>query len=216
MFAETNPEQFQTLCVGVNTNSLSTWLFEAVRQFLGNSRLLLDLVVEDQDYIHRLLRDAAVIGCVSARPKPVQGCKVEYLGGMHYGLFSTPGFAATSFPTGLREESIRTAPAVIFSRKDDLHHILLEKIIGHGPGHIPAHYVPSYREFGEFVTAGLGYGMLPREQSISLTQAGTLDVLAPEHNLPVELYWHCWKHESGMLNAFGAALVENACRIFSP
>lgn len=49
------------------------------------------------------------------------------------------------------------------------------------------------------MAAGLGYGMLPAQQSEPFIRTGQLVDLAPGYNVPVKLYWHCWNLKSKLL-----------------
>ena len=57
----------------------------------------------------------------------MQGCRLEYIGRMNYHMMAVPEFAAQWFPNGLTVEDVRSAPAVIFDRQDELHHKLLHR-----------------------------------------------------------------------------------------
>jgi LysR family transcriptional regulator (chromosome initiation inhibitor) len=57
---------------------------------------------------------------------------------------------------------------------------------------------------------GLGYGMLPRQQSAPFAGDGRLVDLAPGHNIAVKLYWHCWNLKSKQLVKFTRQLILGA------
>lgn len=202
-----------TLVVGVNTDSLETWFMEAVGAFLSQSGLLLDLRVDDQEQTQRLLKNGEVTGCVSTAQSPMQGCRMEYLGCMDYRLLATPAFAARWFPEGLTVAAVSRAPAVIFNRKDNLHHQLLHQVLGDASMALHAHYVPSHEQFAKVIITGSGYGMLPDQQSRDLLRQGTLANLVPDEVVSVKLFWHCWNLESRMLGRFTEELVQGARRM---
>ncbi|MCP4686990.1 MAG: ArgP/LysG family DNA-binding transcriptional regulator, partial [Desulfobacterales bacterium] len=127
---EPSGKGFTSMAVGVNADSLATWLPDAIRPFLLEERVVLDIRVDDQELTHRLLKNGDVVGCISTRDHPVQGCRMEYLGCMIYRMMAAPGFAAQWFPRGLAIEEVRRAPAVVFNRKDKLHHKLLRRVLG--------------------------------------------------------------------------------------
>jgi LysR family transcriptional regulator (chromosome initiation inhibitor) len=201
-----------TLSIGLNADSLATWFTDAVRSFLEETPALIDLRVDDQDQTHQFLRDGEVLGCISSREKPVQGCSVTPLGCMDYRLLATPNFAKRWFSNGLKRRNMQKAPAVIFNRKDDLHRAMLHKLFGRDIPICPAHYVPSSEQFALTIASGLAYGMLPDQQSHEMIQTLRLIDLAPEVVVSVDLYWHCWNIHSGLIDALTRCLVKGAQR----
>ena len=201
------------LVVGVNADSLATWFLEALGPFLDQERVLLDLRADDQDQTHRLLRDGEAVGCVSARERPMQGCRASRLGRMDYRLTASPSFAARWFPDGLTLEAAGRAPALIFNRQDELLHRLTAHVLGRVPGAFKACYLPSSEKFGDFIAAGRAYGVLPDQQSEALFSSGDLVDLAPGHWEEVVLYWHCWNLGSGLLEDLTRTLLEGAKRL---
>ena len=201
---------FTSLTVGINADSLAFWLLEAIHPFLKEERVLLDIRVDDQEQTHRMLKDGEVIGCISTQEHPMQGCRIEYIGRMNYRLMATPEFAAQWFPNGLNVENVRRAPAVIFDRNDELHYKLLLQALQEVPASFPTHYVPSIEKFAEFITLGLGYGMMPDEQTSPMVGTGQMVNLSPECHVPADLYWHCWNIKSVLLEKLTLALVRNA------
>jgi LysR family transcriptional regulator (chromosome initiation inhibitor) len=201
---------FTSLALGVNADSLGTWLFPAVGDFLKRERLVLDLRLDDQEETHKLLRDGEVAGCVGARDEPIQGCSTTYLGRMDYRLFASPDFARTWFPNGLTLEAASRAPVIIFNRKDDLHNKLFVKALGRAPDSYPAHYAPSSELFPALVLQGVGCGMLPEEQSRELERQGAIVDAAGGVGVSVRLYWRRWNVASKLLERFSRELVDRA------
>ena len=149
-------EDFAVLPIGINDDSLATWFLEAVSPFLQKEKVLLDLRTDDQEQTQRLLKIGKVVGCVSSNKQPIQGCRVDYLGTMNYRLLSTSAYARKWFPEGLNPESVGRAPAILFSRKDELQAKLLRRIFPNPPSKIPTHYFPSSEKFVDFITLGFG------------------------------------------------------------
>ena len=213
VFDQTTKEDFAVLPIGINDDSLATWFLAAIFPFLQEERVLLDLRADDQEQTQHLLKVGEVIGCISSNEQPIQGCRVDYIGTMNYRLLSTPGYAEKWFPGGLNLESVRHAPAVIFSSKDELHDKMFRRIFQKPPSKIPTHYFPSSERFVDFITLGLAYGMLPDLQSKPLLKSGQLIELAPSCPIPAKLYWHCWNLKSCMLKNFTTNLIKQA-RLF--
>ncbi|MFH1138827.1 MAG: LysR family transcriptional regulator ArgP [Pseudomonadota bacterium] len=207
---------FSTLPVGVNADSLATWFLEAVHPFVASEKVLLDIHVDDQEETHKLLKNGEVIGCVSAARPPMQGCRVEALGGMTYRLLAAPDFARNRLPGGLTPETVRDAPGLIFNRKDDLHNKVFRGLFGEAPDGVPAHYVPSSEKFVDVILRGWAYGMLPDIQARDLVRAGRLVELAPDQPVLVDLYWHCWNIKSPVIQNFTRTLVSGARKLLGP
>jgi LysR family transcriptional regulator (chromosome initiation inhibitor) len=201
---------FTNLILGVNADSLATWLFPAVGEFLIRERVTLDLRLDDQVETHKLLRDGEVAGSISGRDEPIQGCSTTYLGRMDYGLFASAQFIDQWLPKGLTLEAARSAPQIIFNRKDNLHSALLQRILHSVPEGCPTHYAPSSELFPALIARGVGYGALPVEQARDLETQGLVANLAPGVCEPVRLYWRRWNIASSLLERFSAVLASRA------
>ena len=200
---------FRTLALGINADSLATWFYPAVNDFLSREKVLLDLAVDDQDQTRKLLRDGRVMGCISSQREPVQGCRAVPLGTMCYRMLAAPEFKHRFFPEGLTQKGVLSAPAVIFNHKDDLHARFLQRRFGSDPGG-PAHFFPSSEQFVNIILAGKAYGMVPDLQAAPHMASGRLLELAPGDHCQVPLYWHRWTIRSSLLDDFSAAIVKQA------
>jgi LysR family transcriptional regulator (chromosome initiation inhibitor) len=129
---------------------------------------------------------------------------------MTYGLFATPAFAQKWFPQGVTPAAAGRAPALIFNRKDRLHVKLFQQAFKEVPHPIPTHYIPSSEKFADFIAMGLGYGMLPPQQSEPFLKTGQIVDLLPEHKVQVDLYWQCWKLKSVLLEKLTKQLIQGA------
>lgn len=203
---------FHTLAVGVNADSLETWLLPGLAPFLLKERLLLDFCVDDQDETLRFLKSGETVGCITSSPDSVQGCQAEFLGTMIYRMVATPLFCERWFPDGFGSEAAGRAPAVLFNRKDDLHDHFLRTWLEKPPGVFPHHLIPSSSSVVVIIVQGLGYGLVPMQQASSLLEAGTLVDVAPDKGMYVPLYWHVWNLKSALLERFSRHLVGAARR----
>lgn len=199
---------WQTLAVAVNADTLATWFTAAVLPLLSQERLALDLKVDDQERTHELLRAGEVVGCVSTRPSPMQGCRATFLGVMRYHCAAAPAFAAHWFPQGLSLATARQAPAVVFNRQDTVHDRYLAERLGDSPQNAPRHHVPNSERFVDFVLGGAGYGLIPHLQAAAPLAQGRLVDLLPGAPMPVPLYWHCWNLASPLLARLTRALRQ--------
>lgn len=191
-----------SIALAINADSLATWFLEAIQSFVQQEGILLDLRVDDQEQTHQLLKEGDVVGCISTKDKPLQGCRVEYIGKMTYQMMAAPDYARKWFPNGLTLADAAYAPAIIFNRKDELHQKLFQQALGRIPEAIPASYIPSSERFADFIAMGLGYGMLPYQQSEPFIKTARLINMAPGYDVPVRLYWHCWNLKSKLLDTF--------------
>ncbi|CCH49522.1 LysR family transcriptional regulator ArgP [Pseudodesulfovibrio piezophilus] len=209
-------EGFTTVPIGINADSLATWFFPAIESYLKEKQLLLDLAVDDQAQTHQLLRDGEVLGCISDRSDPFQGCRVESLGIQVYRMYCTPEYKTKWFDKGIDIASVQHAPILIFNRKDLMHGVLLAEALGHPPAHYNAFYLPSSEKFAPTIASGQVCGMLPHEQADEYVNQGALIEMLPGYAFTVHLHWHCWNLESRELRSFTAALVEGAQRELTP
>jgi len=214
-FVSPNDKRLTSLAIGVNADSLATWFLDAVGSFIRDAKVTLDIRTDDQEQTHRMLKDGEVVGCISARQQPMQGCRTVYLGKMDYRLFATPAFVEKWFVDGFNLKSVRAAPALIFNRKDDLHNKLFSRALGEIPAPLPAHYVPSSEKFAHFISSGFAYGMLPDQQSQTLAETGCILNLAPGCAVAVKLYWHCWNLESRLLTKLSQTLANSAAGLLA-
>lgn len=201
-------QTFTPFPLGINVDSLDTWFFSAVRDFLAREKILLDLFVDDQENTHRFLRDGKVLACISNRSTAIQGCRIEYLGFLTYGLYCSPDFAEKWFPNGLDLQDLKKAPGICFTRDDELNAMLFKQIFDTTPKELPTHYVPSTTVFIDLVRHGTGYGMLPMQHSLELVKKKQIVDLAPKHKVKVDLYWHCWNLNSKILKAFTREVLD--------
>ena len=212
MFSSDHNE-YVTLAIGTNRDCLTTWLQAAVQEFLARKNVVLDFRAADQEQTHKLMKDGEVIGCISVKDQPMQGCRLEYLGRMDYWLVATPTFAAQWFPKGVIPDAINRAPLIHFDRKDEMHAQFFKTIMKHPPTQLPIHYVPSIKTYADFILAGLAYGLLPDQECEPHIKSGVLLNLAPQKPVQIKLYWHCWNLKSRLLEEFTQQLVSNAKKL---
>ncbi|WP_434627223.1 ArgP/LysG family DNA-binding transcriptional regulator [Chromobacterium sp. CV08] len=200
------PREFTTLAVGVNADSLATWYLDAVAPALAEHNLLLDIVVDDQDHTHELMRTGHVIGCVGTRPAPIQGGIQHYLGAMRYLCLATPDFAARHFGGGVDHAALARAPSIIFSRKDAVHGQFLRQAAAYDGG-FPGFTVPSAQGFVELTRQGLAYSLLPELMLDDDLSSGRLVDLFPGRYIDIPLYWHHWRVESRLSQALTESML---------
>jgi LysR family transcriptional regulator (chromosome initiation inhibitor) len=200
--------------VAINSDSLGTWVLEALAPLSGTVRF--DIHREDQDHSAALLRDGTVMAAVTTASRAVQGCSVSRLGVMTYRVVASRAFADRWFADrlaagGPTPASLQTAPVVVFDRKDDLQDAYL-RARAVSPAAPPRSYVPSSADFADAVRLGMGWGLLPDQQCLDDLRSGTLVELDPDHRTDVTLYWQQWSLRTAALDQTSSAVHAAAAR----
>ncbi|MCG8473052.1 MAG: LysR family transcriptional regulator ArgP [Desulfobacterales bacterium] len=206
---------FHSLAIGVNADSLATWLIPSIASFLMEERLLIDFRVDDQEETLRFLRSGETAGCITSQTEKVQGCSMVYLGKMVYHMVSTPTFEAEWFPSGFDLAHARKAPAVLFNRRDDLHKKALSSWFKGETSRFAHHLVPSSRSVVTTILSGAGYGLVPMEQAREHLDSGALVDVVPGRFMDVPLYWQSWRLKPEVLARFSDHLVSSARQCLS-
>jgi len=217
----------ERLAVAVNADSLATWVLPALDDLVRDG-LLLELVVDDQDFTHDWLRQGEVLGCVSTVDAALKGCRVVPLGVMRYAAMASPGFierVLKGSTSGLNEATFSQVPFLVFNRKDDMQQQWVAKTFRVSHPRLQALHVPSSEAYLRAATMGWGIGVLPELQARDALDRGDLVVLRPESTVDIALYWHQWKlgldadppsARVAMLDRVGAALAEGAWSALRP
>ncbi|GAB4054592.1 LysR family transcriptional regulator ArgP [Catellatospora paridis] len=193
----------------VNADSLATWFMPALAAVPPGLRLLFDVHQDDQEHTAELLRSGTVMAAVTAQNVPVQGCRSQRLGAMHYRAVAAPAMYADWFADGVTPRALADAPMLVLNRKDQLQHRFLRTLTRKEPDP-PIHYVPSVTAFDEAIRLGLGWGMVPEQVADADLAAGRYRELAPGSRLSVPLYWQHWRLESVALAALTTAVQATA------
>ena len=196
-----------TLPIAVNADSLATWVLPALATVSDVATF--DLRREDQAHTAELLRAGTVMAAITSEAEPVQGCRSVRLGTMRYHPTASPAYARRWLAGGVSAEALATAPVVVFDRKDHLQDDYLRKVSRRALSP-PRHHVPSSADFAEAVRLGLGWGMLPRQQSSHLVDTGELVLLDPRRHIDVRLHWQQWTLHTPALDAVAEAVRRAA------
>lgn len=183
----------QSLSVAVNADSLASWFLPGVAPALQQHRLLLDVVVDDQDHTHDALKSGDVTGCVTTLAQPMRGCVAEPLGIMRYRCVAAPDLMA-QWGAALPHRMLRS-PAVIFNRKDALQDAYLAQHFNLQGALYPRHFVPAVDAFELALELGLGWGMVPELLLRSRNGRAALQEVVPGRPVDVVLYWQHWARE---------------------
>ncbi|WP_116141745.1 LysR family transcriptional regulator ArgP [Trinickia diaoshuihuensis] len=202
-------QSWPTLRVAVNDDSVGTWFVDAVAAFCAERRMLLDLVIDDQDHTAQRIRDGSVQGAVTTQAEPVQGCRSVRLGRMRYLAVCSPAFFQKYFGDGVGREALRRAPCVVFNPKDALQARFMRRLT-RAEIDPPQHWLPHVGGYLRACATGLGWGMCPTQMIEGLLERGELVELAPGRHLDVDLYWQSWRLSIGWLDEFSSVLKRRA------
>lgn len=187
----------ERLRIALNADSLATWWARAVADFCAEHRVLLDLVVEDQEVGLKRMRAGEVAACVCAAERPVAGARSQALGAMRYRALASPAFIARHFPEGVEPARLARIPAIVFGPDDLLQHRYLAALgVEGGFAH---HLCPSSEGFVRLAEAGFGWGLVPELQVQAELASGALCEIIPGRPLDVPLYWHHWRSGGELL-----------------
>lgn len=207
--SKTKRDEYKTLLIGVNGDSLATWFLDAVKEVVKKENFLMHTIIENEDLTFSRLRKGEVVGCVSSRSKQLPGCDVEKLGVINYRLACIKEFKDKHFKNGLSLEALANAPAMIYDNYDYMHSLFLEKNLKLKNINFPHHLIGNSHAFLNLVLKGMSYGMIPEIQAKEYFKDGTLIDLIPKKVWKQELFWH---HQRGLdksLKKFSNALVKN-------
>lgn len=205
------------LPIAVNADSLATWFLPALARVPQDPPVCFELHREDESHTTALLREGQVMAAVTSSPDAVAGCTVRPLGLARYLPVASPHFAARHLTGALRRD-LRTAPTVVFDRKDELQDAFVRSLTRDpadrsGP---VRHHVPTSEGFCDAVAAGMGWGMVPESQARPLVRTGRLVLLAPRRPMDVPLYWQQWKLDSPALARVAEVIAGAAGEALRP
>jgi LysR family transcriptional regulator (chromosome initiation inhibitor) len=199
----------ERVSIAVNADSIATWALPAL-DALARQGVPLEIITDDQDFTHEWLREGQVLGCVTTVKQALRGCRVVPLGAMHYVAVAEAGYAAQRLPRGLTQHNFREVPFVAFNRKDDMQAEFVGRAFALRRVALRQLFVPSSEGQVRAVLAGWGASVVPELLVRGLVAEGRLVNLAPATSVPVQLYWHCWNLDSGVLDQLTTALTHAA------
>lgn len=203
-------ERFRHLSLGVHTDSLSVWLFDALLPFIKEHRVTVEILQNDQDRVLEFLRDGSASACISPQADPIQGCRATPIGTLRYFLVATREFQREFFPDGLTAGGVSRAPVIHSDRNDRLQAQALAQVLPQGLADGPCHYIPSTERYYELIRSGLGYGLVAEIQARGDLKSGSIVELDGRARLDLPLYWHRWSRGSRLLESLSLALADEA------
>jgi LysR family transcriptional regulator (chromosome initiation inhibitor) len=201
------------IALAANADSLATWLPAALAS--AGAAFVFDLHRADQERTTELLRQGVAMAAVTSSAEPVAGCSVRRLGRMSYRPVASADFAARWFPGGVTAGGLAAAPVVVFDRDDRLQDGYLRRRTRRRI-EPPRHHLPDSAAFVDAVALGMGWGMLPDQQSAAGLRAGDLVRIDPDYAAVVTLYWQQWRLGSAPLNTVAGAVLAFAATALNP
>ncbi len=188
---------WQSLGVAINADSLASWFLPGVAATLARYRLLLDVVVDDQDHTHDALKNGEVVGCVSTLAQPMRGCLAEPLGVMRYRCVAAPAMVqqCRTQSGAVSVHRLLAMPAIIFNRKDGLQDAFLQQHFALAAPQYPRHFVPAVDAYESALEHGMGWGMVPDQFLARREGRLPLEEVLPGSAVELALYWHHWERE---------------------
>lgn len=205
-----------SIALAVNNDTLGTWLLPGLAPFLIGENIVLDLILDDENHTYTLLEGGLALAGISTEPQPMRGCDATPLGVMRYRMLAAPAFVERHFSHGVNRDAARTAPVMVFNRKDFMQSNFMQREFGLPPGSYPCHYVPASEPFVRAIRLGLGYGMVSEQQDDGYLDSGALVDVAPGRYTDVTLYWHAWRVQSPKLERLSAAVIAAAREALVP
>lgn len=200
--------------LSVNFDSLSTWFVSAVEPCLKSGTAILEIYATDQDLTVELLRQGAVLGCITSVPRPPAGCSSTLLGEFSYRCLASPLFFKKYFSKGNGRKAIVRAPAIIYGRDDRLHEQFLAKVIGNRSFKSPPYsFVPLLEGMKQMVLRSLGYALLPETVMKTEIHSGKLVDVFPGHSLSIQLYWQRTEIQTPILDDLSDAIVAESSKV---
>ncbi|RZT39367.1 LysR family transcriptional regulator ArgP [Cupriavidus agavae] len=195
--------------VGVNADSLATWVAAPLAAFAAAQPVLLEVSVDDQDHTTEWLRSGAVLAAVTATARPAAGCNSFPLGAMRYVAAASPAFVRRHFGEGVGAGSLARAPSLVFNTKDELQSRWARRLC-HRDVQLPRHTLPSPHAFVTAALAGMGWGLHPTGLIDAHLRDGSLVELVPGTPFDVPLHWQHARAAGGMLDGLTSEVLAAA------
>ena len=202
----------QALSVAVNADSLSAWFLSGVASNLKRHRLVLEVMIDDQDHTLEALKQGQVVGCVTTATQSIAGCAAVALGVMRYRCVASAAQRDKWLtPAGnVSLHRMLASPAVVFNRKDGLQDAFLRQHFELTHAAYPRHFMPAIDAFELAIAQGLGWGMVPELMLGERAKAMGLVEVFDDKPIEVPLVWQHWLKESSAAKRLTQAVVAAA------
>ncbi len=198
------------ITIAINRDSLETWFIKVIAQSPIFSKIMLEIIADDQEITQEYLKKGLAAACLSTSSQAISGCHVTPLGNMDYVMVASPEFKQQYFKKKNNRQNLLSAPAVIFDNNDKLHDRYMKKFFDIDEAHPQCHVVPSVAGFREFAIRGYGYALIPRIDIEHELKTGKLQQLFPTKIWKMPLYWHHWAIQPALYKQFNAYIIKIA------
>ncbi len=197
------------ISIAVNADSLASWFTPVFAALAQQDLMTCEISRHDEEHSTELLRSGQVMGVVTTKSTPVQGCSAQYLGTMRYWAMASPAFRDRWLPGVAPAAELAAAPTVSFDKTDGLQHSLRQALVQAEQEFSVEYFIPDSRAYVAAVAASLGWGMIPEVQEPG---DGSLVFLGEDWSSDVKLYWQRWKIPSEALDLL-TTLVLNSAKV---
>jgi LysR family transcriptional regulator (chromosome initiation inhibitor) len=205
----------ERMSIAINADSIATWALPALDALVRDG-LAVEVIADDQDFTQDWLRQGEVLGCVTTLKEPLRGCRMVALGKMAYVAVANRSVWRALGAEGLTAHNFQQLPFIAFNRKDDLQAEFVSRRFGLRHVRLVQCFVPSSEGQVRAALAGWGASVVPELLVRPLLASGDLVNLAPQTELSVNLYWHCWNLDSAALASLTAAISAAATGALKP
>ncbi|MFC2049311.1 ArgP/LysG family DNA-binding transcriptional regulator [Chlamydiota bacterium] len=194
------------ISIAINRDSLETWFLDLIDESKLFSKIILEIIADDQELTLNYLKNGLVSACLSTSSKEIVGGEARFLGNMEYVLVASPEFARQN------AHNLLMAPAIKFDQNDRLHERYLEEYFGLKGEELHFNIIPSVQGFKKFVVAGYGYALIPKIDITKELKKGQLVSLYPDKVWKVPLYWHFWTIQSKFYQDFNDEIIRHVTK----
>ncbi|TBR44941.1 ArgP/LysG family DNA-binding transcriptional regulator [Marinomonas agarivorans] len=196
---ETKNATRQKLVIGVNNDSLATWVMSAFSNLLAAEKVQLQVKTADQSQTRHLLQKGEIVAGICDIGTPVVGGDSTFLGFLNYVLVAAPTYIEKHLTTKSTLAELAQLPALVFNENDELWKRYQEDILQVKQNLNHCHWLPSSEGFVTMLLSGTVCAVIPSIQIKRELQQGLLIELLPGKKLSVPLYWHWYNLNSPAL-----------------
>lgn len=190
------------LSIGCNTESFDLWFHRLIIEFSKRTGVLFDIHLHDQDQTLELLKNARVLGCISAEEGPLQGCFSYPLQAVTYACVASKEFVVRNDLLKDKRNKLLKVPTVVYGPQDRIHEkFLCELFRSKKSPAYASHSIPSVSGILAQVEFSSAYAVLPFDLVQTGVQTGKLIDLFPRQRLKIPLFWHVVQTEIPILKA---------------
>lgn len=197
--------------IAVNSDSLATWFPDVMKIAADDLNLRLEVIPDDQDFTEERLRSGDAMAIVTAKDKPIPGCRTFALGAMEYMAVASKDYVDRYLADGITLDAVAMSPSIRFDRKDTLPRQWLNIAFGNAT-RLASHYIPSYEGHLLCSVKGIGWAMMPSESVMPGIEDGTLVELVPGARLNVPLYWQSRSQSSNVMTKLSEIVMNTAAQ----